>query len=524
MGARWQKPTDRDNRKSLFRNHSRHYTVIETNATRDSKSHKKELNTNQKPKNNEKKQKVTIKKSAVECELARRDVESFARMVDPQLDITEFHRRYYAILSDFAAAKIRKLIVSVPPQHGKSHGASQLLPAYLLGIDPSLRICIGSYSFSLARRFGLAVQRLIESREYQQIFPKTKLKGMAGSEKTTTSSRTADEFDIVGHKGGLRLVGREGSLTGNRVDVMILDDLYKDAMEANSQLIRQNAWEWYCSVVRTRMHNNSREIIVFTRWHEDDLIGRITSSEVDKWRVVNFPAIKVGQPTPEDPREVGEALWPSRHSADLLAERRKLDPQLFEALYQGNPLCQEGLLYGQFSTYRTIDEPIARRAAYIDTADTGSDYLCAICYSVGALSGKIYLTDVIYTAESMEQSEPITAQMLRNAQAEIAYVESNNGGRGFARAIARQVRCQIKTFHQSQNKEARILSNATEVMRSVVMPHDWCERFSDFSHAITGFRRQVAANSHDDAADALTGVVEKELATVEGKISAISFS
>lgn len=416
------------------------------------------------------------------------------------------------------------MIISVPPQHGKSYGASHLLPAYLLGLNPDLRICIGSYSFSLARRLGLGVQRVIDSDPYRRLFPDTQLKRPGTTAKTAL--RTADEFDIVGHDGGLRLVGREGALTGSRVDVMILDDLYKDAAEANSPTIRDSVWEWYCSVVRTRLHNNSQEIIVFTRWHEDDLIGRLLKIEPHKWHVFNFPALKVGEPTELDPRLSGQALWPERHSVELLTERRELDPTIFEALYQGNPTPREGLLYGTFATYIVIDEPVVRCAAYIDTADTGSDYLCAICYNVGA-SGKIFLTDVVYTTSPMEVTERLVADMLIRADTQTAYVESNNGGRGFARSIARSVRCRIVTFHQSSSKEARILSNATSVMRTVVMPHGWIDRWREFSLAILGFRRTVTANAHDDAPDALTGIIEKEcpdlLDSRSGKIEVISF-
>lgn len=448
-------------------------------------------------------------------------MESFARAVDSELQFTRFHRKYYEILSDFAHGKIRKLIISVPPQHGKSHGSSLLLPAYLLGLDPDLRICIGSYSFSLARKFGLGVQRMIESAHYQRLFPGTKLKGM--SSERATSVRTSEEFEIVGRKGGLKLVGREGSLTGNRVDVMILDDLYKDAMEANSPIVRNSAWDWYCSVVRTRMHNDSREIIVFTRWHEEDLIGRIMKHEGDRWYAINFEAIKTGDPTTMDPRNPGEALWADRHSRTLLDERRELDPRMFEALYQGNPTPEESLLYGKFNTYTTIDEQIVRRGAYVDTADTGDDYLCAVAYQVG-ISGRIYLDDVVYNSLSMEHTERMVGDLLLRCNTQTAHVESNNGGRGFARALSRFVRCNIKTFHQSQNKEARILSNATEVMRTVVMPYDWNERFSEFAIAIRGFRRDIRANAHDDAPDALTGIVEKECEKMEGKISAIAFN
>lgn len=427
-------------------------------------------------------------------------------------------------MTDFAAGKIKKLIVSVPPQHGKSHGASRLLPSYLLGIDPELRICIASYSFSLARRFGQGVQRVIESTEYHKLFPCTCLKGMAGISRNDNSVRTADQFDIVGHNGGLRLVGREGSLTGNRVDVMILDDMYKDAAEANSPLIRDNVWDWYCSVVRTRLHNDSRELIVFTRWHEDDLIGRLVAVEGDDWAVVNFPAIKIGAPTSLDPRKPGEALWSARHSAELLARRRAIDPSVFESLYQGNPTPTDELLYDRIMTYARIEEPVVRRAAYIDTADTGADYLCAIAYSVGA-SGVIYVTDVVYSTSPMEITESLCAKMLLDTDTQICHIESNNGGRGFARAMTRAVaRCRVDSFFQSANKVSRIVSNATQVMRIVRMPHGWDCRWREFSRDLLAMRRDVVSATHDDAADALTGIVEKESVRDEKRISCVAFT
>jgi len=469
--------------------------------------------------------------------LARRSFGQFAWHVQSSLEISGFHHNYYRLLDEFARGRITRLIISVPPQHGKSLGASQLLPAYLLGLNPDLRICIGSYSFSLARRFGLGVQRIIGTPEYRGLFPDTLLKGMESVKRSDSSLRTADEFDIAGADGGLRLVGREGALTGNRVDVMILDDLYKDQMEANSPVIRRNAWDWYTSVVRTRMHNDSREIIVFTRWHEDDLIGRLSRSEnitdltdfaqLDRlapgaWVRVNFEALKSGDPTAIDSRLPGEPLWPERHSGELLAQRRKLDPIVFEALYQGNPVARQGLLYGEFPTYEKLPEGVLRTGNYTDTADAGGDRLCSVCYAVGG--GLIYVTDVIYTDLPMEITEEQVAGMLTAGGIRSAYIESNNGGRGFARAIERKVgACIVKSFHQSANKESRILSNSSAVNSSVFMPGNWKLRWPEFAADLTSFRRDFHANRHDDAADTLTGIVEMELYEQGRRIRHVGF-
>ena len=462
-------------------------------------------------------------------ESATPSFEEFALEVYPFLDMTPFHRTYYAVLQVYAEGRIRKLIVSVPPQHGKSVGATTLLPAYMLGLDPDMRISIASYSGTLASKFNRRVQRILESKEYGAIFPDTTIKCGA---KPSGYIRTSDEVEIIGRKGELISVGREGSLTGNRVDCFILDDLYKDAMEAQSPVVRENCWEWYTSVVRTRMHNASRELIVFTRWHEEDLIGRLCRTEPcrvmtsmadidavgkDEWLILNFEALKASPPTELDPRAEGEALWPEQQSAELLLLKRRLDAVRFETMYQGRPTTREGLLYGDgFREYAELPRDVVTRASYTDTADTGSDYLCSIAYVVD-MDGVIYVTDVVYSVEAMEVTERLVAEMLERSATRVAYVESNNGGRGFARALQRLVpRVRVEWFHQSGNKEARILSNSATVLHNIRMPRGWQQRWPEFYEHLVTYRRLFRANRHDDAADALTGVVEREITSAQG--------
>ena len=449
----------------------------------------------------------------------------FACGVYPFLELQPFHRAYYRVLDAFAAGRIRRLIVTMPPQHGKSVGATTLLPAYILGLDPDCRVAIASYSGLLASKFNRRVQRILDSREYAAFFPATTIKHGA---RPPGYIRTSDEVEIVDRRGGLLSVGREGSLTGNRVDCFILDDLYKDAQEANSPLVRSNCWEWYTSVVRTRMHNTSRELIVFTRWHEEDLIGEILKREPaealqtwsqlgtapsDCWLHLNFEALKASSPTEIDPRPQGEALWEAQHGAALLASKRRLDPLQFEAMYQGHPSSREGLLYGlNFSEYDTLPHEIVRRANYTDTADTGDDYLCSVSYVVDA-DGVIYLTDAVYSREPMELTEPMVADLLLRSDTRQAAIESNNGGRGFARAVqARAPGVRIEWFHQSGNKEARILSNSATVLHLLRFPRGWSQLWPEMYAHLTTYRRQFRANRWHDAADVLTGIVERETA------------
>ena len=449
----------------------------------------------------------------------------FSCTLYPFLELQPFHRVYYRLLEAFARGRVRRLVITMPPQHGKSVASTTLLPAYLLGLDPDCRIAIASYSASLASKFNRRVQRIIESREYAACFPETTIKQ---GTKPSGYIRTADEVEIIGRRGSLLSVGREGSLTGNRVDCFILDDLYKDAMEANSPVIRANCWEWYTSVVRTRMHNASRELIVFTRWHEEDLIGHLQRLEPfvefhswaqldtlpdDAWLHLNFEALKASPPTELDPRSEGEALWEEQQGRELLERKRRLDPNWFEAMYQGHPTSREGLLYGSsFGEYEQLPREVVRRASYTDTADTGDDYLCSLAYVVDA-DGVIYITDAVYSRESMELTEELVADMLLRSETRQALVESNNGGRGFARAVQRKVpSARVEWFHQSANKEARILSNAATVLHLVRFPKGWNLLWPELYGHLTTYRRTFRANRWHDAADVLTGIVEREVA------------
>ena len=425
------------------------------------------------------------------------------------------------------------------PTHN-SEGSSRKLPAFILGLNPDKKIAIGSYATGLSRDFNSDVQKIIDTPEYREVFPGTFLARTNKVSYNNIYKRNTDVIECVGHTGSLRTVGRGGPLTGKPVDIMILDDVYKDYKEANSPIIREAAWKWYTTVVKSRLHNDSQEIIVFTRWHSDDIIGRLEKEEKiidlesekdlenipeEAWVRINFEAIKTGNKTEFDPREVGQSLWEGRHSIKKLTAKKKLDAVQFNCLYQGHPGSTEGKLYGTFKTYTDWKEygSLVSRGNYTDCADKGEDYLCSICYNkvrssqVRDENGRfVYffcITDVVYTDEPIEvttQSVPMT--MNRN-QTEKAWIESNNGGRAFAEIIKPRTGATIESFTQNDNKESRIITNAGLVTFHIIMPFDWETRFPKFYESVTGFLRKFSANAHDDAEDCLTGIIEKELTT-----------
>jgi len=453
---------------------------------------------------------------------SRTDLLCFTQSTMPTFVPADFHIRYYNLLTKFAHGDIKKLMVFMPPQHGKSEGSTRRLPAFIEGIKPHTKIAVVSYNAPKARKFNREIQRVIDTPEYHEIFPNTCLNS---SNVTTVAGawlRNADEFEIVGHRGSVKTVGVGGALTGDPVDVLIMDDLYKDAKTAWSPTVRESTSDWYDTVAETRLHNNSQQLLVFTRWHEDDLAGTLLEQQgiYDKetnpngWVVCVYRAIKVGIPNDYDPRQEGEALWEDRHSKEKLEATRKRNPHVFESLYQQDPKPSEGLMYDTgFKEYSI--KPATQytiRKAYVDTADTGKDYLCAIIYDETEIGN--FLVDVMYTQKPMEYTEPALAKLLTKHQVQECVVESNNGGRGFQRAVEKQcrllgnIKTKFKWFTQTENKDVRIFSNSAAVQNLTYMPQGWRKMFVEFANAISGYMK-IGKNAHDDAPDALTGTIEK---------------
>lgn len=474
---------------------------------------------------------------------ARRNLLWFTQYMRPQFQATPFHVAYYKILERFARKRIKKLIIEAPPQHGKSEGSSRCLPAYMLGLNPDTKIAICSYAATIAKDFNRDVQRIIDNESYHAVFPDTCLNNSNVVTVANNYLRNSDVFEIVNHTGSLRVVGRGGALTSKTVDVMIFDDLYKDSSEANSPVIRVGAWDWYTKVALSRLHNDSQQLIVFTRWHPEDIIGKIIESEqviiaerwsdLDNvpegaWVLVNFEAIKTGEPTEIDNRKKGEPLWPQRHSLERLEAQRKIDPVGFQCLYQGEPGSAEGRLYQPFKTW--VDKSdwgtYVRSGCYVDVADEGDDFLFAASYDIYRTDNQIWnentkrfeplvfalITDVEYTDAPADVTTVTVPRLINANNVQKAWIESNNGGSQFEKVVKKKVRALTVPFFQSGNKESRIVTNAPFVNQQIIMPFGWEDRYKKFHDHITGFLRKFDANDHDDDADGLTGIYEKEIA------------
>ena len=444
---------------------------------------------------------------------------------------TRFHKMYYEVLQLFADDVVKRLIISVPPQHGKSEGSTRKLIPFLAGKNPNEKIALCCYNATVAEKFGRDIKGLMDSEKYAKIFD-TKL-----ADKDSGKTNTQAEREIENGDGAMKFVGVGGSLTSYTVDTAILDDLYKDYQDATSPVISERVWEWFLTVLSTRLHNNSKVLIVFTRWDKQDIIGRLEDQnkvyelqpeddikEIAKtldretYLKLNLEAIKTTKPSKLDPREIGEVLFPEKHDKQKLLTIQAFDPSKFDALYQGDPSDKEGLLYGPFNTWTPETLPQLKIIkAYTDTADDGKDYLGCGVYGVPVdpRDKRLYLLDVLYTDKNMEYTEPKTIEIHLKNKVRQSRIESNNGGKGFARVVKSAIQsfCNVTWFHQTKNKIARIFSNSASVNHLIVMPHGWESKHPLFYKHITNFKKDVAKNKHDDCADLITGIYESEYQT-----------
>ena len=244
------------------------------------------------------------------------------------------------------------------------------------------------------------------------------------------------------------------------------------------------------------------------RLDEDDLCGYLQKLEPDEWEVLSLPVIEIDEKGEEVP------LWEFKHTLQELHELKDKNPWVFDTQYMQNPKPLTGLMYErEFKTYEVL--PITKKhviKSYTDTADTGADFLCTIVYVETEIGN--FVLDVYYTQAPMETTEPETARLLTRHGVEKAIVESNNGGRGFARNVEKQCRLlgnsktAVTWFHQTLNKDERIFNHSAEVQNLTYYSKGWEHLYPKFHQDITQYKK-VGKNAHDDAPDALTGTVEK---------------
>lgn len=407
-----------------------------------------------------------------------------------------------------------KLMINLPPRHGKSRTLVNFCQ-WILGKKQSERIIECSYNddsagdFSKYTRDGITEERQTRGGYvFSDFFPKVKIK--YGSQSYFKWALEGQHFNYLG-------AGIKGSVTGKGGSILLIDDPIKLVEEAFNEERLDSIWQWYVGTFLSRGDSEGSEpleIITMTPWCKGDLCGRILDSDDAKnWYRVSMPAYD-----PVTDKMLCEATL-SRARYLELEKAFSAMPEVFLANYQLELIDIKGQLYRNLKTYEELPRDNRNVPClevvknYTDTADEGADYLCSINY--GVFKGEAYLLDVLYTKDGMEITEPLTARFLFDGGVNVATIESNNGGRGFARNIERLLwekfkskKTVVKWFHQSSNKQSRILANSAFVMEHVYFPVNWKDRWPQFYKDLTRYLKE-GRNKHDDAADAITGVAEQ---------------
>ena len=437
--------------------------------------------------------------------------------------VGKHHEAIASALDRVLAGKCNRLIINIAPRYGKTELAVKNFIAMGLAINPKAKFIHLSYSDDLARDNSRGVQEILREDSYRRLFPGTK----------PTSINTRKWFTTEG--GGLYAVSSAGQVTGFGAGIVdkeeedeltaeveelasvddgtfggaiVIDDPIKPD-DARSETVREKVNQKFETTIRNRV--NSRKtpiIIIMQRLDENDLCGYLKKLEPEDWEVLSLPVIEFD----ENGDEV--ALWPFKHTLEELHDLREKNSFVFDTQYMQNPRPIEGLMYERgFETYEIV--PITKRRkikAYIDTADTGSDFLCCIIYVETEIGN--FILDVYYTQAAMETTETETAVRLTKHGVEECIVESNNGGRGFGRKVRENCRIignrktSFTFFTQTDNKAVRIFNHSNEVQNLCIFQKDWDKLYPQFYKAITQYKKE-GGNAHDDAPDALTGTVEK---------------
>lgn len=453
---------------------------------------------------------------------------SFKKKTGRKFIVNHHHRIICSVLDRVIKGELKKVIINIAPRYSKTEIAVKSFIEYGFALNAKCKFMHLSYSDSLVEDNSAEINNDMFSEWYRRLF-----------EAKPETTRKKKWYTTQG--GGFYGVSTSGQVTGfgaGHVDdpdkdeekdydefipafhtafsgAVIIDDPIKPD-DALSVTIREKINLKFETTIRNRVNSRNTPIIIIAqRTHQNDLCGYLQRKEPGEWFILELPCLSY-----EDGNPV--ALWEHKHTVPELLKIKSANSFVFETQYQQNPKPLEGLMYDRgFKTYSGI--PITEKQInknYTDTADTGTDYLCSIDYVETEIGN--YILDILYTQKPMEYTEPKTAEMITRDKINECVVESNNGGRSFARAVEKQSRIignsetRFIWFHQSENKFVRIFTNSAAVMNLTYFPEGWETRWPEFHAHLTSYMK-TGKNDHDDAPDALTGTIEKRQKTFQAQ-------
>ena len=454
---------------------------------------------------------------------ARQDFLAYRKLINPknkwgwwQEEIAQKLQQFY---DDMTAGKRPKLVIQAPPQHGKSEQVIDFI-SWLAGRSPELRTIYTSFSERLGVRANLKLQRLMDSAKYKEVFPDTRLAGKERAE-SGVFLRNREILEYYGQSGYFRNTTVGGSITGEGLDLGVIDDPIKGRKEANSITVRDNVWDWFTDDFFTRFSEDAALLCILTRWHVDDPIGRLIARDPDI-QVLSYPAIAIED---EPHRKAGEALFPEHKSLEFLLERKHvMDNASWLSLYQQTPIVIGGeIIKGDyFGRYQVLPNIIYRKI-YADTAQKTAernDYSVFECWGLGD-DKKIYLLDMIRgkweapelrrrAIEFWNKHAAIDgAGRLREMQ-----VEDKASGTGLIQDIKRGERIPIKAIQRNTDKLTRVQDALPYIESGYVMLPADAPFVSDFIAECEAFTADNA-HDHDDQIDPMCDAITDMLSTAK---------
>lgn len=428
---------------------------------------------------------------------------------DSRYSAQYFHKALAAALEEVEAGKMLRLIVTFPPRHGKSELTSRRFPAWLVGRDPYRHVIFATYNQPFAEDYGRDVRGIMQSNQYKQVFPDVVLaKGSAAADRLKTEQG-----------GMLAFVGRGGSTTGRGADYLIVDDPLKDRAEANSATVREELWAWFNDTLSTRlMSDTGAIIIIMTRWHEDDLVGRLTdpanphynAEEAANWKIIDIPAIAGDDDVLG--REPGAALWPERFGLDYLLGFKRRNPVGFSALYQQKPTPEDGDFFKAdiIKAYRHEDLPRNLRVYAASDHAVGTkqtnDKTCLLIVGVDD-QDNIWLLDCWWKRAKTDEVVEAMIKLMKRWKplvwwAESGHISKSIGPFLYKRMREEKVYISIREQVPSQDKQARAQSINGRMAMGMVRFPAFAAWYEEAKQELLKFPQ----GRHDDFVDAIAHV------------------
>lgn len=311
---------------------------------------------------------------------ARSGLLAFTEYTNPAYEAAPHHVLIAEKLEAVLCGDIKRLMIAMPPRHGKSELASRRFPAYAMGVHSQTQIIAASYNSDLSNDFGREVRNIVNSPEFSNLF----------NVSLAQDSKAANRWHTSG--GGMYVAAGVGTaITGRGANILLIDDPFKDRQEADSELQRQRVWDWYTSTAYTRLMPGGAIVVINTRWHDDDLSGRLLREQEsggDQWEVLSLPAID-GE---------GAALWPAWYPLDRLEQIKAVLPARdWNSLYQQNPIPDDGDYFkkdwfGEYDDPNLLPKMNKYGASDYAVTDAGGDFTEHGIVGVDQ-NGNIYVLD-----------------------------------------------------------------------------------------------------------------------------------